>query len=168
MYKSFTIAMALVAMAEAGWVGTKDSGRGWIKVSSRSERKFLDFCSQNNKFPTSTDEFVRREQNFIQAEKSVEAINLKARDAKLAGKKDPVIAAINWTADLDHEEYLQLLGLRVYEEELERDHTELEWGARKKNTSWGTDKFGRRRLIADALTIDWVKAGKMTPVKNQG
>ena len=47
---------------------------------------------------------------------------------RLQGKKDPVVAKLNWTADLDENEYMQLLGLRLYEDELGYGAASLEPG----------------------------------------
>lgn len=58
MMKSFTVAVFCFAVADA-W-GEKT---GWSR--RRSERKFLEFCSKNNKFPVNPEEFTKRENNFI-------------------------------------------------------------------------------------------------------
>ena len=66
---------------------------------------FLDFLSMNNKWVANAKEFSRKEKNFERACFEVKKINSKAFEAKKRGKRDPVVAALNWTADLDFEEY---------------------------------------------------------------
>lgn len=86
--------------------------------SPARQTHFLNFLSKNNKFPKDSDEYLRREANFQTSEQEVTKINAKAREKKMRGKKEPVLASINWTADLDDTEYEKLLGLKAFEKDL--------------------------------------------------
>jgi len=105
MFKSFTLAVLAVAVS-----ASMERPSGEIRNLKRSrdryqEQMFLDFLSTNNKSVGNAKEFSRKERNFERACSEIKKINSKAVEAKKRGKKDPVVAALNWTADLDLEEY---------------------------------------------------------------
>ena len=192
--KTFTLAL-LSAVVVAGPAKTRNlqsintATRGSNKDMGRGNRAFLEFLSLYNKFPTNAEEFERRSHNFAEAEFAVAQINKVADEKRAQGVADPNTAAINWTADLDSGEYQGLLGLSPFSSEIERLSVSLEdsededsdeedqssqrsWSFGRTSTraqgSGGRGNRGRgRRLIADALTIDWDAAGKTTGVKDQ-
>lgn len=103
----YTVAMAAVAALA---LASPSSKRTSQDTPSEDER-FLEFVSINNKFPSSTEEYRRRKENFKTTEKEVERLNKLSKAKKDAGEKDPAEFAINWTSDLSREEYISLLGL---------------------------------------------------------
>jgi len=84
------------------------------------------------------------------------------RHKGLGSRKDAAKFADNFTSDMEDSEYLNMLGVPKSKEDddckrlLDEDNT-FEKG----------DGLGGRHLLADT-PIDWVAAGRMHDIKNQG
>ena len=104
----FTVALAAVAALAFA----SPPGRRGAKDTQGDDERFLEFVAKKNKFPHSTEEFRRRKNNFLQAEGEVERLNKISKAKKDAGMKNAAEFAMNWTADLDREEYLAMLGAK--------------------------------------------------------
>ena len=115
--------------------------------------QFLQFAAENNKFYSTADEFTMRNNNWRKSHKKVAKLNKK-------NKMGNVKFADNFTSDLMDDEFNAMLGLDTLDlagmedEDFDLDGSELD-----------TDD-GRRRLQATA--VNWVEAGKVSPVKSQG
>lgn len=113
--------------------------------------EFQKYIAKHNKFYLTAEEYAHREDCWKKNHKKVKELNSKNSAVKFAD---------NFTSDLMQEEFEQMLGLNT------SDLVEDTDGKKK-------EKKQKRKLQSDhnrqlSTPINWVEAGKMGPVKNQG
>lgn len=135
----FTFAIALLAAVTV-------AGRGGKNKTKTDD--FIDFAVKNGKNYKNVDEFKKREGNFLKSEAECDTLNKKAeklmkkreRRANKKAARKAAKFAVNFTSDLDDEEFKMLLGLSEVPDRRLLDEVVPE-------------EDGRRHLADD---IDWV------------
>lgn len=124
------------------------------EFTAEDDAKFTDFAAKKGKSYKSLEEFKKREKKWKEADDYISLKNTQNKD-----KKNGMKLAHNQYSDLEDDEYLALLGLKVDDEELSKNKKSLTKGAKK-------DEEKGRKL--QSTSVDHSKLGHMTPVKNQG
>jgi C1A family cysteine protease len=113
--------------------------------------EFQKYIAKNNKFYLTAEEYAHREDCWKKNHAKVKELNSKNKSVKFDD---------NFTSDLMQEEFEQMLGLNT--SDLSEDTAD------KKKVK----KDKKRKLESDhrqlSTAVNWVTAGKMGPVKNQG
>ena len=110
--------------------------------------EFAKFAAKNNKFYTTAEEFDHRRGNWKKNHDKVKVLNKKNTAVQFDD---------NFTSDLLDEEFNAMLGL---------DTTDLVADNSRRLSADNETEEGRRRLAISR--VNWVEAGKVSPVKNQG
>lgn len=107
---SKTFAIALAAGAASAAPGNPMTGFGGITAGQNklhNDPEFLNFAAKYNKDVRDTAQFERKQERYHKNKNEINDHNKKQN-----GKGERALRlAVNWTADLEVEEYQQLLGL---------------------------------------------------------
>ena len=184
MQHTFAIALMAGAASAGPTNGFGLGASGQNKLQNDPE--FLDFAAKYNKDVRDLGAFERKQNRYHKNKNEINDHNNKQ-----TGKGPRALRlAVNWTADLEPEEYLNLLGLDT--EVANAKKTKLERGNGNGNNGNGNGNGGGneggnngrangllggmggqrhrdgRHLGHRATTVDHAADGFMRPVKNQG
>jgi len=159
------------ALAGLAVYNTESSTMLFGGVDADVERQYNEYLSTYGKSYGTTEEYRFRLAIFAKKLQFVNEFN-----AKNAGDADAHVVELNHFADRTEDEYKKLLGFKGHK--MEKRHKKEKKHHRRSHSASSSDsdsdKEGmahrERNLEANDLpaSVDWVGAGAVTPVKNQG